>query len=71
MKYLIIWKRIVKWFNGKKTIIGLIMTNLLQLDLEVYATMNSDLYKLLMFIAVGLAAGGFGHKLAKEIKKSK
>jgi hypothetical protein len=61
-------KNFWKWLSGKKTIIGLIGTNIMQMDLVFIANMNPDLEKLLMYIFMALAAGGLTHKVLKKKK---
>lgn len=61
----------VKWFNGKKTIIGLIGTNILQLDLDLVQNMNADVKTVLLYVFGLLAAGGLAHKAQKAIKAKK
>ena len=59
----------INWFDGKKTIIGLVGLNVLQLDLKFYETMNPDLYTLLLYVFGALAAGGLVHKGVKKVKE--
>lgn len=59
----------IKWFDGKKTIIGLIGTNILQMDLKFIVNMNPDVHTLLLYVFGLLAAGGLTHKLTKKVKK--
>lgn len=58
-------EKIWKWLSGKKTIIGLIGTNILQMDLEFIVNMNGDLKTILLYVFGLLAAGGLVHKAAK------
>lgn len=63
-------KNFVTWFNGKKTIIGLIGTNILQMnELNFVANMNTDLHAILLYVFGALAAGGLLHKGVKSVKK--
>lgn len=55
-----------KWFNGKKTVIGLLGTTFLQMDLQFLATMNQDLKAILFWVFGLLAAGGILHKSIKK-----
>ena len=59
-------KKIVQWLNGKKTIIGLLGTNILQMDLNFVVNMNPDAHKLLLYVFGLLAAGGLTHKMFKK-----
>lgn len=59
-------KKITDWFDGKKTIIGLIGTNILQMDLQIIANMNPDVKTLLLYVFGLLAAGGLTHKMLKK-----
>lgn len=61
-------KKFLNWFNGKKTIIGLIGTNILQMDLQFIVNMNPDLKTILLYLFGILAAGGLTHKAIKKIK---
>jgi hypothetical protein len=61
-------KGFLKWLNGKKTIIGLIGTNILQMDLQFIQTMNPDIKTLLLYLFGLLAAGGLTHKVIKGKK---
>jgi hypothetical protein len=62
-------KEFWKFLDGKKAIIGLIGTNILQMDLDIYKTMNHDLYVILLWLFGALAVGGLGHKAIKVVKK--
>ena len=64
-------KKIIDWLSGKKTIIGLIGLNVMQLDLDYWLQMNQDLYTLLFYAFGALAAGGLAHKGFKEVTKKK
>jgi len=57
-----------KWFNGKKTVIGLLGTTFLQMDLQLLTTMNQDLKAILFWVFGLLAAGGILHKSVKNNK---
>jgi hypothetical protein len=63
-----ILKKIAEWLNGKKTIIGLIGTNILQMDLQIIQSMNPDIKTLLLYLFGILAAGGLTHKVLKGKK---
>ena len=65
MEYL---KKFLKWFNGKKTIIGLLALNILQID----GLFDSELgwYKVTIYVCTLLAGGGFLHKVKKLKRKN-
>jgi len=58
-----------EWLSGKKTIIGLIGLNVMQMDLTFIHNMNPDLKTLLMWVFGALSGVGLTHKLKKNIKK--
>lgn len=62
-------KQFWQWLSGKKTIIGLIGTNIIQMDLQFIINMNPDLKTLLLYGFGLLAAGGLAHKALKPKKK--
>ena len=64
-------KKFLNWFDGKKTIIGLLGTNILQMDLQFINNMNPDLKTLLLYLFGLLAAGGLTHKMIKTSQKQK
>jgi len=64
------FQKINKWFNGKKTVIGLLGTTFLQMDLIFLQTMNPDLKTILLWIFGLLAAGGILHKSVKNNTKA-
>lgn len=60
-------KNILFWINGKKTIIGLIALNILQID-GLFDSEQSW-YKICIYLFGLLAAGGLTHKAVKKAKK--
>jgi hypothetical protein len=66
MKYI---KEFWEFLNEKKTIIGLIGLNIMQLPILAIVNMNPDLKTLLLWAFGALAGIGAGHKLKKKFKK--
>lgn len=62
-------KKIITWLNGKKSIIGLIGLNIMQMDLAFIANMNPDIKTLLMWVFGALSGVGLTHKAKKIFKK--
>ncbi|WBC28433.1 hypothetical protein RPMD05_5 [Rhodobacteraceae phage LS06-2018-MD05] len=62
------FKDFLKWLDGKKTIIGLIGMNIMQLDLNFIASMNPDLKTLLLWVFGALSGVGLTHKALKHKK---
>lgn len=56
-----------KWFSGKKTIIGLIALNVLQID-GLFDT-DQGWYKVAIYVFGLLAGGGLAHK-ARKLKRN-
>ena len=59
--------KFLNWLNGKKTIIGLLATSILQIDGLFDNT--AGWYKVALYIAGILAVGGLAHKGNKALKK--
>ena len=62
------FKTFLKWLDGKKTIIGLIGMNIMQMDLTFILNMNPDLKTLLMWVFGALSGVGLTHKALKNKK---
>lgn len=60
-------KNFINWFNGKKTIIGLIALNILQV--EGLFDHEQAWYQVAIYLAGLLAAGGLTHKAVKKLGK--
>lgn len=61
-------KKFLDWLDGKKTIIGLIGMNIMQMDLHVISNMNGDLKTLLLWVFGALSGVGLTHKAMKKGK---
>jgi len=59
-------KFIIKWFNGKKTIIGLMGTTFMQMDLIFLQNMNPDIKNIGLWLFGLLAGSGLIHKAIKK-----
>ena len=59
--------KFLRWFNEKKTIIGLLTLSILQID--GLFDPEQGWYKVVFYVAGILAAGGLSHKAKKALKK--